>query len=401
MKTCAEARRARAAPLALAATLLAACGGSPAAPVPPGPSDANALRLSVNGSLCSAGSYIDKPCVEVTVCTPDQVNCHVVTDVLLDTGSFGFRVFKQALPFDLPAVAAGTASLATCARFGDGSSDWGPVRRAALLLGQEPAVTVPIQVIDATFGPPPAACTAPDTGPGAAGFNGILGVGPFVADCGPACASSAGNGVYYACGASGCAGYAAAQSIQVHNPIPSLAADGDGLVIHLPAVAAGGQRSAEGELRLGIATRANNQPGAVTPLALDGYGEFRATAMSQSWSAFVDTGSNGYFFTPPASVTTLTPCAAPLVPWYCPATMQTFSGMATPAGGGAGTPFGFAVDNFASLVSGSDAVFDAVGGAGLGAALLDLGLPFHLGRDVWIVFDGKHSALGTGPLVAF
>jgi hypothetical protein len=358
--------------------------------------------VTVNGALCSAGSYLDKPCVEVTVCTPDQVDCQVVSDVLLDTGSFGLRLFKQAISLSLPAVTTGGATVATCARFGDGSSDWGPLARAAVILGQEPAVQVPIQIVDASFGPPPAACARPDASPAVAGFNGILGIGAFLADCGPGCAASSANGVYFACSASGCAGYAAPEASQVLNPAALLGADGGGLVVHLPAVPAGGATSAEGEVRLGIASRSNNTPTGVTALRLDAFGEFHVATMGQSFAAFADTGSNGLFFTAPTSITTLPSCPSPLQAWYCPASTQAFDATASGQGAGSATvPITFHVANFMALLSGSAAVFDSDAGSGLPGGLFDFGLPFHLGRDVWIVFDGRSTALGTGPIVAF
>ena len=55
------------------------------------------LPITVNGSLCSINSYINKPCVSVTVCTPGTSTCQTIDDILLDTGSFGLRIFKQVL----------------------------------------------------------------------------------------------------------------------------------------------------------------------------------------------------------------------------------------------------------------------------------------------------------------
>jgi len=359
------------------------------------------MRVTVNGALCSAGSYIDKPCVALTVCTPDQVDCQVVADVLLDTGSYGLRLFRQALSIDLPPVTTGSATVATCARFGDGSADWGPLATAAVILGQEPAVQVPIQIIDATFATPPASCASPDPSPAAAGFNGILGVGPFLTDCGVGCAISSSNGVYFACGAAGCSGFAAPTSLQVRNPAAQLPGDGAGLVVSLPAVPPGGAPSAEGQVRLGIATRANNEPGAATALPLNAFGELSLTTMGQAFDAFVDTGSNGLFFTPPPSVTALPACPSPLQAWLCPASTVSFAATASGFGSPATVSFSFDVANFQALVLGGNAVFDDDAGGGLPGGLFDLGLPFHLGRDVWIVFEGRSSVLGTGPLVAF
>ena len=136
-----------------------------------------------------------------------------------DTGSFGLRIFKQGLNVSLQQVSGGVGFLAECVQFGDGSSDWGPVQIASVILGNEPAIQVPIQVIDSTFGTLPAACRNADRTPAAAGFNGILGVGLLIQDCGSTCANSANNGLYYSCSGSGCTGTSVPLSNQVQNPV--------------------------------------------------------------------------------------------------------------------------------------------------------------------------------------
>src|SRR4051794_15179060 len=81
------------------------CGGADNSSVPNLPNGnvlpvltgANVLPLTVNGSLCSTRSYINKPCVSVTVCTPGTSTCQTIHDILLDTGSYGLRVFKSVL----------------------------------------------------------------------------------------------------------------------------------------------------------------------------------------------------------------------------------------------------------------------------------------------------------------
>src|SRR5512144_1296331 len=99
----------------------------------------NVLAITVNGSLCSpatSSGYVNKPCVSVTVCSPNSTTaCQTINDILLDTGSSGLRLFKQALSVALTQVTNGTGLLAECAHFADGSSDWGPVQRADVRLG--------------------------------------------------------------------------------------------------------------------------------------------------------------------------------------------------------------------------------------------------------------------------
>ena len=66
---------------------------------------ANTMTITVNGSLCSSATssgYLNKPCVSVTVCKDSSCSSHVtINDILLDTASYGLRIFKQ--PLDVPA----------------------------------------------------------------------------------------------------------------------------------------------------------------------------------------------------------------------------------------------------------------------------------------------------------
>ncbi|HXY62064.1 MAG TPA: DUF3443 family protein, partial [Nitrospirota bacterium] len=215
----------------------------------------NVLPLTVNGSLCSpatSSNYINKPCVSVTVCTSGSTTaCQTINDILLDTGSIGLRIFKQALTnVTLSQVPSGAGSLATCVQFADGSSDWGPVNKADVILGNEPPVTVPIQVIDATFGTTvlPSACSNPDRVP--ALFNGILGVGLFAQDCGGTCVISA-TRAYYSCSGNACTPTAVPLANQVSNPVASLPMDNNGVIIQLPTVPSSGSPAANGILVLG------------------------------------------------------------------------------------------------------------------------------------------------------
>jgi hypothetical protein len=132
----------------------------------------NVLPITVNGSLCAANSYPNKPCVSVTVCAPGTSACQTITDILLDTGSYGLRIFKELLPVAIQ-QAIGNSGLAECVQFGDGSSLWGAVQTASVILGNEPAVSVPIQAVSTTFGAPtpPTACSNARQTPSGAGLT--------------------------------------------------------------------------------------------------------------------------------------------------------------------------------------------------------------------------------------
>jgi hypothetical protein len=371
------------------------------ATVPPG---ANVLPLSVNGTACGsgAGAYVNKPCVQVTVCLPGTSTCQPVDDVLLDTGSYGLRVFKQALPFSLPLAPSGSGTLAECIQYLDGSSHWGPVATADVVLGSEPTIQVPVQVIDSTFGPAPASCPKPETSPTSAGFKGILGVGPFAEDCGAGCVVSTAPGIYFRCSGGACSGTTVPLASQVSNPVASLPTDNNGVVVDLPAVQLGGQLTVEGSLLLGIDTQANNASTGATAYPGDpSTGDIRTVFDGKpAVGGFLDTGSNGLFFAAPSSGA-LPTCSGGS--WYCPA--QTTSLSATNSGTG-GSPSGtvsFSIGNANSLFGSGNGVFQELGGPMPQGAGFDFGLPFFLGQKVFVGIEGKPSTgLGTaGPYYAY
>jgi hypothetical protein len=59
------------------------------------------------------------------------------------------------------------------------------------------------------------------------------------------------------------------------------------------------------------------------------------------------------------------------------------------------------IGNFYNLVvSGYNVYLESGADAG-GSNSFDWGLPFYLGRNVYLGFEGKTSSLGTGPYWAF
>ncbi len=383
----------------LAAAVLAAalgCGGGGSG-LPD--TKRNVVPVSVDGALCgtNTGIYVNEPCVAVTVCTPGTQTCQTIDGILLDTASFGLRIFKQLLTVSLAPVPAGAGELAECAQFGDLSADWGPVRMADVVLGGEPAVQIPIQVIDAGYAVPPASCPNPEKTPSAAGFNGILGVGAFAHDCGGTCTTSANAGLYFACSGSSCTGTAVPLAQQVTNPVAALPQDGNGVVVDLPAVPPGGAPHAEGAMRLGIGTVQNNVPGQVSVFALDGYGELRTSIGGTSYPSFLDTGSNGLFFPPPAGVALPTCASNP--GWFCPPTITSLTATNGSSSGGGGVTVSFQIASLDQL-SASNNVFSDIGGPSIPSGGFDWGLPFFLGRMVYVGIEGRISSIGTGPYVA-
>lgn len=364
----------------------------------------NILPITVNGSLCSvatSANYVNKPCVSVTVCTPGTSTCKTISDILLDTGSYGLRIFKSELTGVSPVQAlTSTGSLAECVQFADTSSLWGPVMTADVILGQEPKVTVPIQVIDASFGTVPADCGTPDPNPSSAGFNGILGVGLFAEDCGPFCVSNAINGSYYTCSGSVCVGTKVALTNQVKNPVALLPVDNNGVIVKLPAVPLGGKTTVNGSLVFGIGTQSNNVPsGVATYPANPNTGEFITVFNGNTYpSSFIDSGSNAlYFSAPPASI----PFCSGSTGWYCPSSVTSLSATNKGYTGAPSNTVIFQIGNAASLFNSSNMVFSELGGSMGLTQSFDWGLPFYFGRDVYVGLEGTSSSLGAGPYWAY
>jgi hypothetical protein len=388
--------------LAPLAALAAACGSS-ASPKPTFqlPVGDNVLPVSVDGSRCRGAPYVNEPCVSVKVCSPGTSTCQTIDGLLLDTGSYGLRVFKQA--FDpavvtsLPAVAApGGGSLAECVQYADLSADWGPVVTADVVLGNEPAVRVPIQVIDATYGVVPPTCPTPETAP--VSFNGILGVGVFAEDCGPSCPAAA--NLYFSWNGTASTAVAVDASVQVLNPVAALPLDNNGVIVALPGVSSAGAPSVDGALVLGIGTRTNNRPVSASAIALDVHGNFQTTLDGGTVlsGSFADTGSNGLFFAPPSAITACTSATG----WYCPSAPLAFGASNGPSPGYPGNHLRvtFQIANLEALAT-RNAVFANVGGSAVQNAGFDWGLPFFLGRTVYLGIAGRTTAFGNGPTLAY
>lgn len=382
--------------------LAAGCGGGSGGGSSSGTSGSsnadNVVSITVNGSLCSSGSYPNKPCVSIKVCSPGNSSCQTVNDILLDTGSYGLRIFKQALNVPLEQVTSGSGSLAECIQYADGSSDWGPVQMAGVILGNEPAVQVPIQVIDSAFATAPRGCGNADNSPGDAGFNGILGVGFFLQDCGSVCADSANNGMYYACSGSACSGTEVTLSSQVQNPASLLPQDNNGVIVRLPEVPVGGSASVNGTLLLGIGTRSNNAPSDVSTYGADQFGDIVTTINGVSYISFIDTGTNGLFF-PSPSASLLPDCPYPDSDWFCPQSAVSLSAITEGTSGPPGGVVPFEIDNFEGLINSPNSVFDDIGGNQ--RSEFAWGLPFFLGRSVYIGLEERSSSLGSGPFWAY
>lgn len=376
--------------------LLADCGSDSGGGNAPSPSS-NVMAVSIGAS--SVCTNVNELCAEVTVCQPGTTTCQTVSDILVDIGSVGLRVFGSVLSTSLQqALDAQGHPLGECAFFADGGTTWGPVQVADVMLGGGPPVRVPVQVVNSSFAGQtisqnPCNSTV-DSDPKDASFNGILGIGLFRQDCGPVCAVNINNNLYFSCNGASCTSTAVPLSDQVQNPVWLLPSGNNGVVLALPNVPANGAPTVSGSLIVGIGTAVNNQPpSGVSVLTTDENGFLTTTYNGKALLSIIDSGSNGYFF-PDAGIPL---CAMPLNVFYCPPNPLNLS--ATLMGtNGRQTVVPFQVANTESLLQTNDAAFNDLGGP---LSVFDWGLPFFLGRTVFVGLEGQQSVLGSGPYFAF
>ena len=363
----------------------------------------NVLSVRVGGStLCGQDGNVNQLCTSLTLCEPGTSRCQVISDVLLDTGSVGLRVFSSILTLSLVRTINSSGQIiAECAQFGTGS-DWGPLAMADIRLAGEAPVTIPIQLIDKSFATPSAECLQADTSPQQAGYNGILGVGLFNEDCGALCAIDPSVRAYFGCMGSSCEPIVYLPSLQIQNPVAHLATNNNGLLVALPQVKLGGVISAEGVVIFGIGTQLNNAPVGVTAYSVDSQGNFVTLLNGKSLDgSFIDSGSNGLYF---LNILNLPLCSesGPAAGFYCPQSTQAFSAINLSAGGNGQTDVSFYLSNAERLAAGDSAVFSDLGGVGVGSLIgFDWGLPFFFGRAVFHGIQGKSSALGQGLYIAY
>ena len=439
--------------------VLAGCGGGGGASLSSnstgsgggsGSGAANVVPMTVDAGPDSSNPDADTPFITVTVCSPGSTtNCVQIPDVEVDTGSYGLRIISSVLTSSfirsLTQINASNGSpLVECTQFVDGFS-WGPVMLADVKVGGESASSVPIQVMGASSfeSEIPSGCSSngseEDT-VASFGANGIIGVGPFAADCGSGCVLTnsyyASDPWYYGC-PSGSASTTACQAVgppvnrQVTNPVSDFTSTGDdnGVIVELPSVPdPNGATSASGSLVFGIGTQSNNGLGNATVLTGDsGTGDITTTYTGTKGGAnslpdsYFDTGSNAYYFD--ASGTTSIPdCSSSSgsggfsSSWLCPTSEQTISVTNTGFNSTASN-VNIKIYNATTLLTQANysyTAFDNLGADtgpqssycntnfGISAdCYFDFGLPFFFGRSVYVAIAGANTSGGQGPYFAY
>ncbi|MDE1180122.1 DUF3443 domain-containing protein [Paraburkholderia sp.] len=411
----------------LAALLMSACGGggggdssgssastssnsTSSSVSTPSTSTTTSLKvLSANAAAVTIDNGINNvpnmPFVSVTVCAPGTTNCTTIDHVLVDTGSWGLRVFASQLPSSmaLPQEQDGSGhSLAECMQFFDGYT-WGSVRLADMQIAGEKASSLPVQVIDPSYKSVPTDCQSVGSSRSAAsalGANGILGIGVFKHDCGAACVSTAVPATYYDC-TSTCTSIALAEQYQVANPVPYFATDNNGSLLVLPSIATEAASSLTGQLIFGIGTQSNNGLGSAQVIGVNANdGRFTTMFNGVTYSnSLIDSGSTGLFF----KTTAMSACSGGNSSYYCPTSTQQFSATIIGANGTT-SAVNFSVGNAATLATtyNGDPVQPLLAGpAFVDNSIFDWGLPFFYGRSVYAAIEQQSTPGGNGPYVAY
>jgi hypothetical protein len=418
--------------VAMGLIVLASCSGSSSNnnSTPVNPSTANTAPVTVGfGALGPSGGYVNGIWTSVTICAPGSTNnCQTIPNVLVDTGSVGLRVLSSALTVSLPSVDDSSGNvLQECIQFADFSYVWGPVAFAGLefpdtgetalqVPGQTANSGVPIQIIAASpSSAVPSGCLASPLSSGSEidrntlenlGGNGILGIGNFPQDCGGSCATASVS-QYFVCPSGACAVSRVPLQHQLWNPVSAFSSsDTNGVLLILPSVPAGGAASVTGSLIFGIGTQSDNSIGAAPVYEIDDYGDFPQVIYnglaytSPNNGSFIDSGSDAIYFSDAGSLasTGIVECRDGFAGYYCPGSTIPFTVTVYGANGVQGA-VQFSIANAINLFSTNFAAFsDLAGDSGSGRSTdyVDLGLPFFLGRSVFVGIAGANNTYPNG-----
>ncbi|MCA7963640.1 DUF3443 domain-containing protein [Burkholderia cenocepacia] len=369
-----------------------------------GTSDGNTGNTAIITVARGVARVVNIPTVNIKICAPGTSSCQVVSNVLVDTASYGLRIVRDAIPSVIDSLPKTTtsdgATLSECGKFVS-SYTWGTVRTIDLAIGDERARSLPVQIIgDLGTDNVPSSCTNGNESANSAtalGANGILGIGPAPYDCGAPCVKVASLSNYYACadGNSSCEQVTVPLSQQISNPVGQFAVDNNGVIVQMPQISEDGRESATGSLIFGIGTQSNNAFGATTKLMSTTTGDVPGAFLSRKVTAFFDTGSNANFFDDSSQIT----CTRN-TRFYCPSTTTTYA--ATLVGlDGTVSMISLSVANADTLFSRSSTyAFNDVAGHFGSSSWLDLGLPYFYGRTIYFGLD-RSAEGGSGPYVAY
>lgn len=370
-------------------------GGSGTPSADPVASAPNVLPITVeavNTGVCSLAFNI--PCTSVTICQHNSSNCQTISDILVDTGSPGLRIFQSLINVQMVQTGTSANPIAECAQFADTTAAWGPIELVDVQLGSSSSQKIgnlPVQVIlDPTVGRGVSSAFSSACGsnalpldtPANAGFNGILGLSVEQVD------TSTTSGPYFTCLDPNCVNGPPSAVIApnpLRNPVPLLPVDNNGIILTFPSVPASGAVTVSGSLILGIGTESNNRLSASAQIYPISAANITMEYQNTSYQGFFDTGSNFLAF--PDSI--LSTCTDPnLKAFYC-----TGPGVTVPRTASLlnqenqSIPISFQVTDVTTLNQNFN-VFNDIGGPSAFSGF-DWGFPIFLGRTIYLSYAGS------------
>lgn len=371
----------------LLTTILSACNGGGAS------SSVKPQVVNQVPVVVGIGNTNNLPSIDVTVCQPNTTICQTFDKILLDTGSFGLKINRSAFnQVNLPAInqTGSNLPISVCNLYGSGYV-FATANYADVYIGGEKAANLPMQIIDdGNQANVPSSCA----NQGALvdfhtlGMNGIIGVNPMVK------VPNTSN-YNYTCQSGSCtkifSGIPVA-NLNV-NPVASFAQDNNGEFITLPAVSPYSATPVYGVMTFGLNTESNNQlPANVSSVKGDPHdfiGRFLGQSESSQFTTLYDTGTNYLYF------------YSDLIPYcdagfyvYCPSTTMMWKSTVSNYDG-SGNPLAISLPiapityttypvepQFGTYASPGDGIY---------------GLPFFLGKSVYMGFVNYQTSMGNGP----
>ena len=375
--------------------VLSGCGGggssSSTAPTPScsGGTPATLLSTSSNQMLVyqsTCQGLVNTPVVTLKICVPNTTNCEDVPNVLVDIGSTGLRLSHTvSIAGQLPQEQLSGQGLFECYAFVSGYN-YGPVVSAQITLGNESALTVPVQISNSSLSAPTSCSNNGPSAPFQPDYNGILGLLFPQYD----------DGIYYnGSGGSLVNGTGtlstSQQTLEVQNPVFLLPTGyNNGVLLSgFPNVPTStGESNVQGVLTFGVDTETNNSPSDLTSLETHSDGSIDARYNGQTLPAFFDTGSNGLFI----DNATITQCTGNLAGFFCGNANQS----ATLAGTNSqSVTFSFFIVDAQTLFSTGNNDFSSLGGFAPG--IFDAGFPaFLTGNTIGVKWGNSVNTTGAG-----
>jgi hypothetical protein len=424
---------------------LAGCGGSNSSGTKATVVNNTATLTASSGPNGLAGGIVNGLYVTVTVCQHGTTTCATINNVQVDTGSVGLRLVQGALgSVTLTPISVNGSPLEECIQYGDTSYSWGPLEFADVQIAGESASNIPVQLIGQVSAPPPSASnptaggasclqntpasTLPGTPPGnedtvaTLGANGLLGIAGQIFDCGNACTtvSFTAGYPYYVCPNGTCQAVGAPTADQAVNPVAQFSGtDNNGVMITLPTVTSTGAVSVSGTMNFGIATKTDNALGNAVVFALDPCEDFPTVTFNNvtytdtncnsntgGLGGFLDTGSNAFYISDANTLASfgISDCKSGTVGFgfYCVTAGTTTLSPVNIVGFGAvgSATISLNINDATTLFSTNNAVFndlgsDSVLGGNPSTDFWDFGLPFFLGRTVFVGIAGAAMPAGV------